>query len=129
VYAPPGAFKILHIEDDHGVAKTVARSLRLSGYEVISASTREVVMQHLEVHGLRPDLILTDFHLGEGFTGDEIIDDIAARFQFKPPTIMLTGLSGRTANYSGTCADRVLTKPVDINLLVREIEELLALRK
>jgi CheY-like chemotaxis protein len=126
---PPGAVKVLHIEDDPGVARSIARALRLGGYEVISAATRDEVMQHLEVHGLRPDLILTDFQLGTDITGNMIVAEIAARLQFKPPTILLTGVSGPRVEHAKACADRVLTKPVDISVLLRAIEDLLAARK
>ncbi len=42
----PGAavpIKVLHIEDDPSVARSMARLLRLKGYEVVSAATREEV--------------------------------------------------------------------------------------
>jgi DNA-binding response OmpR family regulator len=116
---------LLHIEDDPSVARSVARALRLAGYKVVSAATRDEVMQFLEVQGLRPALILTDFQLGEGFTGDMIVAEIAELLQFRPPTIMLTGVSGPGVEHAKACADRVLTKPVDVSVLLREIEDLL----
>ena len=36
---------------------------RLEGYEVIGAASRDEALQHVETHGLRPDLILCDFQL------------------------------------------------------------------
>jgi two-component system CheB/CheR fusion protein len=116
---------LLHIEDDPSVARSVARALRLAGYKVVSVATRDEAMQFLEVQGLRPDLILTDFQLGEGFTGDMIVAEIAELLQFRPPTIMLTGVSGPSVEQAKACADRVLTKPVEVSVLLREIEDLL----
>lgn len=46
-----GAFKVLHIEDDPGVARSMAMLLRLQGYEVFSAATRDEAMHHVEVLG------------------------------------------------------------------------------
>ena len=121
--------KVLHIEDDPRVARSMARLLRLRGFEVVSAATREEVRQHMEVGGLRPDLILTDFQLALGLTSDEIVADIVARLQFKPPTIVLSGgATGPHAEKINSIADRVLPKPVDIATLLREIDELLRLR-
>ncbi len=40
-----GAIKVLHIEDDPGVARSMAMLLRLEGYEVFSAATRDEAMQ------------------------------------------------------------------------------------
>jgi CheY-like chemotaxis protein len=119
---------VLHIEDDPSVARSVARALRLGGHEVVSVATREEALQQLEVHGLRPDVILTDFQLGVGITGDMVVGEIAARLRFKPPTIMLTGISDRHVKSSASCADRILAKPVDVIALLREIDDLLLKR-
>ena len=125
--APPvGITKVLHIEDDPGIARSMEMLLRLEGFEVIGAASRDEAMQHIEVHGLRPDLILCDFQLPLGITGDEIVAEIAALLQFKPPTIMLTGdIADRHIEKARLVADRILPKPVDINLLLRDIEALL----
>jgi DNA-binding response OmpR family regulator len=118
---------VLHIEDDPSVARSTARLLRLAGYEVISAATRDEVMRYVEVDGLRPDLILTDFHLRTG-TSDEIVFEILARLQFKPPIIMLTGAPGQPPEKAKSIVDRILIKPVDFNVLQHEIEYLLRTR-
>jgi CheY-like chemotaxis protein len=122
---PAGGMKVLHIEDDPSVARSMARLLRLQGYEVASAATRDEVMHHLEVNGLRPDLILTDSQLRMGLTGDELVAEVARCLQFKPPTIMLTSDTSAYAGQVKSIADRILTKPVDINALLHEIEDLL----
>ena len=104
--------------------------LRLEGYEVIGAASRDEALEHIEVHGLRPDLILCDYQLPLGFTGDEIVAEIAIRLQSKPPTIMLTGdIADRHVAQAKLIVDRVLPKPVDVNLLLREIETLLGKRE
>ena len=127
---PAGVIKVLHIEDDPGIARSMEMLLRLEGYEVIGAASRDEALQHIEVHGLRPDLILSDFQLPMGFTGDEIVAEIAALLQFKPPTIILTGdIADTHVKKAKLIADRLLPKPVDINLLLREIEILLAKRQ
>ncbi len=123
------AIKILHIEDDPGIARSMEMLLRLEGYEVIGAAARDEALQRVEVEGLRPDLILSDFQLPMGFTGDQIVAEILARLGYKPPTIMLTGdLADMHVKKAKLIADRLLPKPVDINLLLREIEALLGIR-
>jgi DNA-binding response OmpR family regulator len=124
----PRAIKVLHIEDDQNVARTMARALRLRGVEVASAATRDEVIRHLQVNGFSPDLILTDFQLGPEFTAETIVAEIAARLQFKPPIILMTGICVQSVALSGVFADRVLTKPVDIHVLLREMDELLGAR-
>ena len=126
---PAGSVKVLHIEDDPGVARSMALLLRLEGYEVVSASTRDEALQQVEVHALRPDLILSDYQLPMGFRGDEIVAEIATSLGFKPPTIMLTGdTADNHVENAKLIADRILPKPVDVNLLLREIENLLDAR-
>jgi PAS domain S-box-containing protein len=126
---PAGAIKVLHIEDDPGVSRSMAMLLRLEGYEVTSVVTREEAMQQVDVHALRPDLILSDFQLPMGFRGDEIVAEIAARLGFKPPTIMLTGdIANKHTDKAKSVADRILPKPVDVNALLREIKDLLDTR-
>jgi CheY-like chemotaxis protein len=131
IFAPRsgGAVKVLHIEDDPSVARCLARVLRASGYEVASAATRDEAMHYLEFHGFRPDVILTDYQLEMGVTGDLIVAEIAARLQFKPPTIMLTGIASQQVENAKSFADRILAKPADINVLLREIENLLRERQ
>jgi PAS domain S-box-containing protein len=121
--------KILHIEDNLRVARSMARVLRLEGYEVVSVATRHEVMQQLDIQGLRPDLILTDFQLRLGITSDAIVAEIAARLHCRPPTIMLTSNPGRNIEQARSFADRVLTKPVDVDVLMREIESLMHTRR
>ncbi len=127
VPAPLGsAIKVLHIEDDPGVARSMALLLRLEGYEVFSAATRDEALQHVEIHGLRPDLIMSDLQLPMGFRGDEIVAEIAALLGSKPPTIMLTGdTTNKHVERAKLTVDRILPKPVDVNRLLREIEALL----
>jgi len=126
--SPQESIKVLYIEDDLGVARSMLRILRQNGYEVFGASTRDEAKHHTGVHGLRPDIILTDFHLGpEAGTADVIVAEIVALMQFKPPIILLTGTQSLQLDKVTSFADRILTKPVDIDVLLLEIEDLLRL--
>jgi PAS domain S-box-containing protein len=121
-----GTRKLLHIEDDPSVSRSMAILLRLEGYDVVSAASRDEALQHVEIHGLRPDIILCDFQLPMGFTGDEVVAEIAEFLRCRPPTIMLTGdLADEHVEKAKLVADRILPKPVDVDLLIREIEALL----
>ncbi len=117
--------KVLHIEDDPGVARSMAMLLSLEGYDVVSAASRDEALQSISVDGLRPELILCDYQLPLGITGDEIVAEIATLLHSKPPTIMLTGdISDEHIERAKRIADRILPKPVDVNLLLREMESL-----
>ena len=117
---------VLHIEDDPGVARSTAMLLRIEGYKVVSAASREEALQQVTVHGLRPELILCDYQLPMGITGDEVVAEIAMLLPYRPPTIMLTGdISDQHVARAKKTVDRVLPKPVNMNLLLHEFETLL----
>jgi len=126
----PGTVTILHIEDEPAVAKSMAMLLRLEGYEVVCAASRDEALQHIQVHGVRPDLILSDFQLPMGICGDEVVAEIAGILNLKTPTIILTGdIAQKHIEKAKLLADRVLPKPVDIGLLLCEIDTLMSLRQ
>jgi PAS domain S-box-containing protein len=118
--------RVLHIEDNLSVARAIGRVLRLKGYEVFSAATREEAIRHFDVHGWRPDVILADFQLAGGSTSEIIVAEIAARLGSKPPTIVLAGtMDLRTESAAKSFADRVLIKPVDFEVLLHELNVVL----
>jgi CheY-like chemotaxis protein len=119
-----GAIKVLYIEDDPSVTRSVARLLRLHGYEVISAASGDEAIQLIE-DGLIPELILSDYHLPREMTCDQVITEIETRLGFKPPTIVLASVSGIESEKIRSVADRVFAKPADMDVLFREIASLL----
>ena len=121
------AIKVLHIEDDPSVARSVARLLRLHGYEVMSAASGDRAIQLVE-EGLIPDLILTDYHLPSGLAGDQVITEIETRLGFKPPTLMLAGIRGACIEKMNSVADRIFAKPADMDVVLQEMARLLGTR-
>jgi CheY-like chemotaxis protein len=119
-----GAIKVLHIEDDPGVTRSVARLLRLRGYEVISAASADAAIQLVE-DGLIPELILSDYHLPCEMTCDQVITEIETRLGFRPPTIVLASVAGIENEKMRSVADRVFAKPADMDVVFREIASLL----
>ena len=116
---------ILHVEDDVGVARSMGLLLALEGYTVVHAASRTEALRRVE-EGARPDLILCDFHLQQGQTGDQVVIELAEALGRKPPTIVLTGdISDRQIGKARAVADRILPKPVDIEVLLREFDGLL----
>jgi DNA-binding response OmpR family regulator len=122
-----GAIKVLHIEDDPSVARSMARLLRAYGYEVIGAASGDEAIQLVE-DGLLPGLILTDYHLPLDMTGEQVVTEVATRLGFKPPTIMLSSVPGPEVEKMRSVADRIFAKPGDIDVLLSEIKYLLDTR-
>ena len=115
---------VLHIEDDPSVARAVSRLLRIQGYEVTSAASGAKAIQVVE-DGLVPDVIVADYHLPFEMTGDQVVLEIAARLGFKPPTIMFGSVqSPRDVEQLMAVADRIFEKPVDMLLVLGEINSI-----
>jgi PAS domain S-box-containing protein len=118
---------ILHIEDDAGVAASLGMLLRVEGYRVVWAAGAEAALRLVTEQGLRPDLIITDYQLPDGRTGDEAAAAIFARLGSRPPTILLTGdISDDLRPRVQAVVDRILLKPTDVEALLREIGTLVA---
>jgi len=66
--------------------------------------------------------------LPSNVTGYEVIIKIATQLGFKPPTIMLASVPESEAERMYSAVDRILNKPVDIDLLLCEMGHLLDTR-
>jgi len=116
---------LLHIEDDPAIARLMSMILRFQGYHVISARSGAEALHWVDGKHVRPDLIVTDYQLPLEETGDEVVEAIAALLGSRPPTILLTGdISEELRERAAKVVDRVLLKPVEIELLLRELAEL-----
>jgi CheY-like chemotaxis protein len=116
---------LLHIEDDPAIARLMSMILRFQGYHVISARSGAEALRWVDGKHVRPDLIVTDYQLPLEETGDEVVEAIAALLGSRPPTILLTGdISEELRARAAKVVDRVLFKPVEIELLLRELAEL-----
>lgn len=117
---------VLHIEENPGAAASMALLLRLEGYEVITAASHREAHQHLTDRALRPDFILCDYRLPMGQTAAQLLAELAPLLPVKHATILLTDdLAGKCLENAQAIADRVLPKPVDADLLLRHMMQLL----
>ena len=119
--------RILVIEDEKDILKPLVFRLEKQGFSVLSASDGEIGLK--EVKENLPDLIILDLFLpklsGEEIcklireTGDEEIENI--------PIVMLTAKSSEADRIVGRVigANSYLTKPFEIQELMREIERLI----
>jgi CheY-like chemotaxis protein len=115
----------LVIEDDEHLLRLLRTYLRLDGFHVNTASTREEVVSSLR--GASPDIVLLDVMLpdADGF-------DILGRMRQHPtlkdvPVVMLTAMATREAVLKGLyCgADGYVTKPFDVEVLMAAVKTVL----
>ena len=115
--------KILFIEDDMGLAMTVADMLSSEGYDVTHLDNGDRVREQLSNQHF--DLILLDIML-KGRSGFEICDEIRIR-GFKLPILLLTAMGQTTDKVKGLKlgADDYMTKPFEFSELLARIEALI----
>ncbi len=124
--APVPARRILLVDDDAPVRRTLAEILRASGQQVFEAASGTEAIERLET--TEADLVLTDLGMPE-VTGWDVARAAKARWP-GIPVILLTGWGDNVAAEApaGVRVDRVLTKPVPRSAVLAVIAELAASR-
>jgi len=119
---PNPTYRILVVDDDKDIVKTIKGNLELDGYEVLTASDGHSCLQIAREQ--RPDLIILDLNLPD-------IDGIKAcqimRREYDFPIIMLTARDGVSDKVLGLeCgADDYIVKPFNSLELSARIKSIL----
>jgi DNA-binding response OmpR family regulator len=117
--------RVLVVEDDHEIAQTLQRSLRLDGYEVrIAGDGEEALDQAAAYH---PDLVILDLGLPK-LDGIEVARRLRAADDV--PILMLTARDAVEARVEGldSGADDYLVKPFERQELLARLRALLRRR-
>ena len=116
--AARGSETILLVEDEIGLRKALAQSLRALGYCVHEAVNGQAAMTLWQRHGAEVDLLLTDMVLPEGITGLELGEKLMT---LKPGLRMIisSGYSAEVVRAGMPAKPGVvyLPKPFDTNTL------------
>lgn len=91
VAAPAARGYILHVDDDEGMRRSTAMMLRLAGFETREAANGEQALAQVETLRGKLDVLIVDYHLGNGLTGTEVAEDLARLLGHAVPTVILTG--------------------------------------
>ena len=113
--------KILVVEDDTDIIRSIREGLEFHGYEMIgSAVSGEQALSMLEKKN--PDLILMDIQLMGDMDGVETAEQI--RSKFKIPVVYLTGLTENKIIDRAKLTDPYgyIVKPFELNELKAAIE-------
>ncbi len=119
--------KILVIEDETSISKALEFRFKKYGFEVVLAEDGEDGLN--KAKEARPDIIILDLILPK-MTGERVCKEIRKDDNIsKIPIIMLTAKDSDVDRVVGRVigADRYMTKPFDLNALMREINKLLNL--
>ncbi|MEP7245905.1 MAG: PAS domain S-box protein [Gammaproteobacteria bacterium] len=117
---------VLLVEDDRGVRNATRVFLKVEGYRVTAAaSLDEAVRSVQEMHDI--DIIVTDYHLGEGATGTDVIASIRKVLGRETKAVLVTGdTSSAIRDLECNALLRITSKPINADELAGLIKELLA---
>ncbi|MBW8002383.1 MAG: response regulator [Planctomycetes bacterium] len=127
-----GNGKILIVDDDADITCALQTMLESQDYTVVTASEKEEGMSKIKSEN--PDLIILDVMMSTWQDGFEMARELKKDAAYKDiPILMLTGVKDKTGiNFKSTAGDPTwlpvdgfLDKPVDMELLLAEVDKLL----
>ncbi len=119
---------ILVVEDDANIREVLSGLLGALGYRLLMAVSAEQALDALNV--VRPDLVLTDVHLG-AMNGIELCARLKADPRYElMPVVILTSVTDLQARVAGLAAgaDDFFTKPVEFVELRTRLAALLRVK-
>lgn len=116
--------KVLVVEDHTDTRELIAMLLNLEGYAVATAADGQQGISQASLQ--QPDIIITDINM-PNLTGTEMIRRLRDLPEFSSvPIVVLTAYGNDVALDAMTSgANKALAKPVDFDLLVGAIKDLL----
>ena len=120
--------KILVIEDNRDSRDILAKLLRMSGYDVMSANDGEAGLAAALQQS--PDLIITDIHM-PNMNGIEFVQRVRKDQALdKVPVLVVTAFGSHVAREAVNAgADAAAEKPFDFDRFLLTVEELISRRK
>ena len=114
--------RVALVDDNTEVLQALTLALEQMGHDVVWATTGMDVIARLDGHA--PDLIVTDYHLADGETGADVIEDARAIFGEDLPAVIITADTNKhELSRSVLGGIIVLYKPVQMEALRAAIAE------
>jgi signal transduction histidine kinase/DNA-binding response OmpR family regulator len=119
--------KLLLVDDDPHVSRTLLDILSLHGYPAVRAESGEMALERLEREPF--DLVILDVRM-PGMNGFQTCARIRERYGPSLPVLILTALGDTASLKEGyeAGADDFLTKPVDMPALVLKVRAFLRIK-
>lgn len=121
-----GRGKILFVEDQEGVRRSIVRNLKDCGYEVVEAENGEDALEILQANNGAFDMIISDVSMPI-MTGPEMLQQTDAKMLGKAKVLFLSGYAPES--FSSLLEEypvSYMSKPVTMEQLVSRVKELLA---
>jgi len=118
--------RVLLVEDDPGVRGATRMLLAVEGYRVTAVSSNSEALRSAQEEG-KPDLLITDYHLGDGELGTEVIAAVRESVGADIKAVLVTGdTSTLIKQMSGDPNLRIASKPINAEELLAILASLLA---
>lgn len=119
-------YRILLVEDDALVRESYERLLNLWGCDIRAHSNASAALSQVSEGNWLPQIIISDYRLGGGVNGLELITAVRQHLRQQVPAALITGNTEEPAlRKLNENACRVLFKPVKPVLLMQTLHELL----
>jgi PAS domain S-box-containing protein len=116
---------VLVIEDDAAVRDALELVLGLEGYPIRTANSAAAAEDIFARHGAEIDVVVSDYHLGDGRNGLELLEKMRVTASRDLPAVILSGdTSPVLASIASVSRVVLLRKPVDARRLILMLEEL-----
>lgn len=114
---------IVVVDDDETNAQALVDALLALRCHVVAAASCEAVLAQLQQHLRVPDLVVTDYQLGAGRDGFELIQRLRQHYDDTIPALVVTantaaGLQARAQ----ACGARLLHKPIGLQRLLEAMQ-------
>ena len=124
---PPGAMRLLLVDDDDAVRSLLRMTLPAGGFVIIEAANGEVALAELERE--RPDIVLLDWKL-PGRSGGEVLAALRREHPGLPVIVLTADMTAKTREEATALgADTFLTKPFSPRELLGVVERLVPGRR
>ena len=118
---------VMIVDDDEDIREMGTLVLESQGYQVAAAKDGLDALEMLERNG-RPSLILLDLMMPR-MDGEQFLKTLRARDQAQIPIVLMSGHSGASEIARELSADALLCKPVDMDILLKTVRELIVSRR
>jgi DNA-binding response OmpR family regulator len=115
--------RILLVDDEVAVLLTLKAVLEISGFDVDTAASGREGKSKLRTHEYH--MVITDMRMESDAAGREVITAARAA-SYHPAIAMLTAFPLSDEDWQTTGADKMLVKPMQTQILLEQIEKLLA---
>ena len=112
--------RVLLVDDERAILKVLSIKLRISGYDVVTASSGKEALD--VISSACPDVMLLDVVM-PGMDGFEVLEKL--RTSSELPVIVFSARPENAQKALSLGANDFLAKPLDVDDMIKRIEQLL----